>query len=266
MLMYSVIIQVCLATSFVVAKMLNFQWREPLATVTYTVDLVEFERAPKKKATLAKSAQKKEEPKPKPPPKPEAKLETKPEPKPEPKPAPKPEVKKAVAPAPEKKVEPPKVVKAPEPKKEAPRAVAPQEPPKEEAPPPPQPQPEPLKVAEAVEAEPVAESSVDVDTEHITPELKWYIEIVRRQVWQNWIAPQHALSSGARARVVIRFEIGRDGSFATEPVIFESSNVFLLDQSGFRAVLRSTPFPPLPESYTGASLGVRFGFTYGEGA
>ena len=103
-----------------------------------------------------------------------------------------------------------------------------------------------------------------MDADFITPELKWYIEIIRRKVWQNWIEPRHVLYPGLHARVVVRFEIGRDGSFASNPEILESSNISFLDQSGFRAVLRSAPFPPLPEGYAGDSLGVRFGFEYGE--
>lgn len=268
--MYSVLIHVCIATTFLLVKMLNLPFTKTLPAITYTVDLVELQRPqPKKHAAVARRKVKKEQPKPKPPPpppKPEPKVEAKPEPKPEPKPQPKPEAKKTVTPPPEKKIEVPKVAEKPKPEEKP--VKLPPDPPKEEAPPPPPPQPAPPEISRAVEPEPepepVAESTVDLDTEYITPELKWYIEIIRRKVWQNWIEPVHALPPGTYARVVIRFEIGRDGTFASEPVIYESSNIFLLDQSGFRAVLRSAPFPPLPEGYTGTSLGVRFGFEYGE--
>ena len=114
------------------------------------------------------------------------------------------------------------------------------------------------------EPEPVATSTVKLDTDLITPELKWYIEIIRRKVWHNWIEPRHALSSGEHARVVIRFEIGQSGGFALQPIILEPSNNSFFDQSGYRAVFRSAPFPPLPESYAGETLGVQFGFEYGE--
>jgi protein TonB len=110
----------------------------------------------------------------------------------------------------------------------------------------------------------VASSTVQLDTDFITPELKWYIEIVRRKVWQNWIEPAHVVPAGYNARVVIRFELGRNGEFISEPVVLKSSHVSLFDQSGYRAVIRAAPFPPLPDGYTGERLGVQFGFEYGE--
>jgi outer membrane biosynthesis protein TonB len=267
MLMYSVLVHVGIATLFLLFKVLNLSFSKTLPPVTYTVNLIEFEKGqPKKKPGVAKQIEKKAEPKPAPKPKEEPKPEAKVEPKPEPKPQPKTEAKKKVVLPPEKMVETPNVVKQAVPKQKPAEVKAAPEPPKEQAPPPPQ--LESVEVARIAEPEPppVAESTVDLDTDNITPELKWYIEIIRRKVWQNWIEPAHALPLGAHARVVIRFEIGRDGTFASDPVIFESSSIFLLDQSGYRAVFRSVPFPPLPEGYAGTSLGVRFGFEYGERA
>lgn len=253
MLTYSVVIHFCLATSLMLLKAFNVSFGK-IPTIVYTVDLVEFERA---KPELVKKNKKivAVKPKPKPRPKPE----------PEPKPEPKPEVKKKTPPAPENKPALPKAVKPP-PEKKPPVVETKPEPPKKEPPPPPE--PEPVKVAKAVEPEPepVALSMVKLDTDFITPELKWYIEIIRRKVWKNWIEPRHALSSASYARVVIRFEIGPTGSFALQPEILDSSNNPFFDQSGFRAVIRSAPFPPLPESFTGETLGVRFGFEYGESA
>lgn len=253
MLVYSVAIHVCLAILLLFLRALDVSFQR-LPAVVYNVELFEYER-PKAPQKVAKAAQlPAPKPKPKPAPKPE------PKPKPEP-PKPKPEVKKS-APEPEKKVEAPKVTKTPAPKKEPEAKAAPELPKKEETPPPP---PEPVQMAKEVvpEPAPVATSTVDLDTEQVSPELKWYIEMVRRKVWQNWIEPSHALLPGVRAKVIIRFEIRRDGRFASTPLIYESSNISLLDQSGYRAVLRSAPFPPLPESYSGDTLGVRFGFEYG---
>lgn len=258
MLVYSVVIHVCLAILFVLLRALDLSFQK-LPAVVYNVEMFEYERpvtkAPQK---IAKAVQ------PPAPKKPEPKPEPKPQPKPEP-PKPKAEVKKP-APQPEKKVEVAKAAKVSTPKKEQAETNAPPElPQKEEAPPP---APEPVQVAREVvpEPAPVATSTVDLDTEQISSELKWYIEMVRRKVWQNWIEPGHMLAPGAHAKVVIRFEIRRDGRFASTPLIYQSSNISLLDQSGYRAVLRSAPFPPLPESYSGDTLGVRFGFEYGEQA
>lgn len=242
MLTYSVVIHLCLATAVMIARAVNFSFNK-LPAVVYSVDMIEMPRPePVKKATKAVAPK----PKPKPPkPKPVAKVE--------PKPKPKPEAKKPPPPR-EKKVEIPKVVKPP-PKEKPPEVKA-----------------KPVKVAKAIapapepepEPEPVATSTVELDTDKITPELKWYIEMIRRNVWSNWIEPRHALASGVNVRVVIRFEIGRSGAFALPPEIFEPSGNSFFDQSGYRAAFRSAPFPPLPESYTGESLGVQFGFEYGE--
>ena len=244
MLMYSVIIHLCLAISLILVRQFQFSFSR-LPTVVYGVDLVEIQR-----------------PKPEPPKKVAAAVRKEPE-KPKPKPKP-PEKKKVLAP-PKKKVEVPKVAKPPAPKKKPPEVKHKPEPPKKEEPPPPPPEPV-EKIAKAIEPvpEPVASSTVKLDTNFITPELRWYIEVIRRKVWHNWIEPRHELPPGVYARVVIRFEIGRDGKFASSPEVFEHSNILLLDQSGYRAVVRSAPFPPLPEGYSGDTLGVRFGFEYGE--
>ena len=252
MLTYSVIIHLCLATTFMIVRAAKI-YLKPKHDVVYSVNLMETPRpAPEKKAV------KPVPPKPKPP---EPKKEP-PKPKPEPpKPKPEPPKPKPVV----KKVEPPKVVKPPPPKTEPPKVIAKPEPPKPKKEPPPPP-PEPIKVAKAPEPEPepVVTDTVELDTDQITPDLKWYIEVVRRKVWQNWIEPRHAMSSGANIRVVIRFEIGRSGRFAMQPSILEPSNNSFFDQSGYAAVMRAAPFPPLPESYDGETLGVQFGFAFGE--
>jgi outer membrane biosynthesis protein TonB len=269
--MYSVVFHVCIATSFVLVKTLNISFRKPLHEIAYSVDLVEMNRSGRKGGSPAlKQPQKKEEPqaklKPEPKPDPKPKQEPKPAPKPEPKPEHKAVVEKKPAPMQERKVEVPKAAQPRAAKEETPQVKTAPEPVKAEPPPPAPADPGPADLARAAAPEPAAAagSTVDLDTENITPELKWYIEMIRRKVWQNWIEPSHALTPGTHARVVIRFEIGRDGKFASEPMVFESSSNLALDQSGFRAVLRSVPFPPLPESYSGSSLGVRFGFEYGE--
>lgn len=131
-----------------------------------------------------------------------------------------------------------------------------------------------MQVARAAEPGPKEDdpNTVDIDAtggqtgSNINPELGWYVETIRRKVWQNWVIPMHALPPGTRARVVIRFEISRDGSVESTPQVLESSSISLLDQSGYGAVVRAAPFPPLPESFRGEKLGVRFGFEYGEQA
>ncbi len=262
MLMYSVVFHLCLVTSFMIVKALNLSLKK--LPIIYTVDLVEFARpggGPTKQVSappvstprVSKVVEKKaEEPKPS--------KETKKSP-------PKPKDEKQVTLASRKKVETPKNDKVTKPKEKPAETTMPAEPPKKEEP------PEPELVASNNSEDFVTSGDPgdimgpgNLSKDLINPELRWYIEIIRRKVWQNWIEPRHVLSDGVHARVVIRFEIGRDGNFASPPEVFESSNISLVDQSGYRAVVRSAPFPPLPESYTGNTMGIRFGFEYGEKA
>ena len=87
----------------------------------------------------------------------------------------------------------------------------------------------------------------------------YYLSMLKNRVSENWIPPYGAFESEAR-RVVIAFRIDRQGAH-TEARIEESSGNDLLDQSALRAVIVSSPFPPLPEGFAGANLGVYFGFS-----
>ena len=98
----------------------------------------------------------------------------------------------------------------------------------------------------------------------ISPELRWYVEILRRKVRQNWAEPRYLLPPGSYASAVIRCEIGRDGTLASDPLVFESSKIPDFDLSGYGAVVRAAPFPPLPESLQRNSMGIRFKFEFGE--
>ena len=81
----------------------------------------------------------------------------------------------------------------------------------------------------------------------------WYLQQVQNRVTGNW----NRLTA-AQGRVQIYFRIRRDGGIEGARVESPSGNG-ALDQSALLAVRRSDPLPPLPE---GASLGVRFWFTY----
>ncbi|MGB3976821.1 MAG: energy transducer TonB [bacterium] len=87
----------------------------------------------------------------------------------------------------------------------------------------------------------------------------YYLSMLKNRVSENWIPPYGAFEAEAR-RVVIAFRIDRQGS-QYDARIEESSGNDLLDQSALRAVKVSSPFPPLPEGFTGTDLGVYFGFS-----
>lgn len=83
-----------------------------------------------------------------------------------------------------------------------------------------------------------------------------YLQQVQTRITGNW----NRLNA-AQGRVQIYFRIKRDGGIDGARVESPSGNAFL-DQSALLAVRRSDPLPRLPEGFDGATLGVRFWFTY----
>ena len=71
-----------------------------------------------------------------------------------------------------------------------------------------------------------------------------YLLIVRDKVERNWNPPPGA--TGAKVKVLFRvLRSGRVGDAKLE----ESSGNFYFDQAAMRAILASSPFPPLPEGF-----------------
>jgi TonB family protein len=79
-----------------------------------------------------------------------------------------------------------------------------------------------------------------------TPEFRFppYVAIVRDKVERNWNPPPGA--KGAKVKVV--FRILRSGRVG-DSRLTESSGNFYFDQAAMRAILSSSPFPPLPEGF-----------------
>lgn len=71
-----------------------------------------------------------------------------------------------------------------------------------------------------------------------------YLLIVRDKVERNWNPPPGV--KGARAKVM--FKVLRTGRVG-EAKLVESSGNFYFDQAAMRAILASSPFPPLPEGF-----------------
>jgi len=100
---------------------------------------------------------------------------------------------------------------------------------------------------------------VQVDSKDF--EFTYYLMLVRNRVAQNW-APPAGLGTGAGTQAVAYFQIQRDGSI--QSLKLESgSGLEYFDRSVLRAVALSDPLPPLPLGFTGSSLGVHFGFSWG---
>lgn len=82
-----------------------------------------------------------------------------------------------------------------------------------------------------------------------------YLERMKTTIGSNWFRPQ----SAANAVVVIAFAIERDGTIRDARVETSSGNG-MADRAALRAVLESSPLPPLPFGYNGTYLGVRLTF------
>jgi protein TonB len=130
----------------------------------------------------------------------------------------------------------------------------------------PEPAPEPPRQPDVAPALPWARvgpaglsGQVQVDARDF--EFTYYLMLVRNRVAQNW-APPAGLGTGAGIQAVAFFRIMRDGS--VQNLSLETgSGIDYFDRSVLRAVALSDPLPPLPLGFTGSSLGVHFGFSWG---
>lgn len=88
------------------------------------------------------------------------------------------------------------------------------------------------------------------------PDFKYpvYIEKLVLIIGMNWFKPQSVQRSP-----VVHFQIERDGTI-THPRLVTSSGVQFVDKAALRAVIASSPVPPLPAGYGGAHLGIQVVF------
>jgi len=83
----------------------------------------------------------------------------------------------------------------------------------------------------------------------------YYIERMLVTIGTNWFKPALSVSTNP----IIRFRIARDGSIS-EAEVERSSGMPFVDRAALRAVLASTPLPPLPSEFAGDHLGVHLIF------
>jgi len=159
-------------------------------------------------------------------------------------PAPEPEPEEEMAPPPEK----PKP--RPKPKKPEKKTVPTTELQKTQEPPPENPD------AQGATPE-TGQVSFDTDDFPFAP----YINRMRRKIAANWRVPEG--SQGAERFCRVYFRVHRDGS-VSDVMVESSSGLFMFDQSAERAVIQSSPMPPLPREYDEPYLGVHFSFAYRE--
>jgi protein TonB len=83
----------------------------------------------------------------------------------------------------------------------------------------------------------------------------YYIERMLVTIGTNWFKPALSVSTSP----IIRFRISRDGSIS-EAEVERGSGMPFVDRAALRAVLASTPLPPLPSEFAGDHLGVHLIF------
>ncbi len=87
----------------------------------------------------------------------------------------------------------------------------------------------------------------------------WYLRVIQQKVSEKWIPP--ARGSEAGNRVVVLFEIGRDGQVRTSKIERSSGNA-IYDNSALRAIMDANPFPSLPLEFPAHSLRIHLGFDF----
>jgi periplasmic protein TonB len=89
----------------------------------------------------------------------------------------------------------------------------------------------------------------------------WYVEAVQRRVSSNWLQSTVDSSVSVAPRVVVTFDILRDGT-VTNIQITRSSGNYSVDNSAVRAIRDSSPLNALPGGYAGQRVGVEFWFDF----
>jgi len=79
-----------------------------------------------------------------------------------------------------------------------------------------------------------------------------YIEQLVRIISMNWFKPAQSVQTSP----VVHFQIQRDGTIV-DPRVVTTSGLPFVDRAALRAVLASSPLPPLPAEYGGPHLGIQ---------
>jgi TonB family protein len=86
-------------------------------------------------------------------------------------------------------------------------------------------------------------------------QFSYYVERMLVAIGMNWFKPAQAGSVSP----VIHFRIEKDGTIS-DATVERSSGLPFVDRAALRAVISSSPLPPLPAEYGGSQLGVHLKF------
>jgi TonB family protein len=92
-------------------------------------------------------------------------------------------------------------------------------------------------------------------------QFSWYVTAVQQRISSNWLQSTIDQNVSWAPRVVITFDVLRDGTI-TNVQILQSSNNYSVDASARRAVEASNKLMALPAAYRGNTVGVQFYFDY----
>lgn len=88
---------------------------------------------------------------------------------------------------------------------------------------------------------------------------EWYLIAMESKIYGNWDTMRVTTLSATDIKVLIYFQIDREGKLKVLKVE-ESSKDEFIDKSALEAVKMSEPFPPLPPGYKEDILEIHFGF------
>jgi TonB family protein len=89
----------------------------------------------------------------------------------------------------------------------------------------------------------------------------YYVASMRARISANWLMATVSPNIASAPRAYLKFQILRDGT-VTNVQITQSSGIAEVDRSALRAILASSPLPPLPSDYSGSSVDVEFYFDF----
>jgi len=104
---------------------------------------------------------------------------------------------------------------------------------------------------------PVGTASLSLDVSDFP--FTYYLRQIQQKVSEKWVPPARGSESGNR--VVVLFEIERDGQVRTSKIERSSGNA-IYDNSALRAIMDANPFPELPREFPSHSLRIHFGFDF----
>ena len=102
-------------------------------------------------------------------------------------------------------------------------------------------------------------SGIGVEGGVLGANAPWYLMQLRDKVASNW-RPPASVGHPGQAKATFHFEVHADGTVAAlEPL--QGSDNSLYDRAAMRAILESSPLPPLPEDLGATTIGITLIFT-----